>query len=116
MKRIVLIIIVSSNMFVACSYKVVNGCTIKPNSLCRGSDLAHTDLSEANLYGADLSGADLRGTNLYRSYLRWTDLRGADLSGADLTEVDLRMALYNSDTLWPEGVIPAETGAELMIP
>lgn len=114
MKRIALIVVISSTMLVSCSHKIVRDCVIKPNSNCQGSDLSYSDLSGVNLYGADLSGADIRGANLYRGYLRWADLRGADLTGANLTEADLRMALYNSDTSWPEGVIPTETGAEFM--
>jgi uncharacterized protein YjbI with pentapeptide repeats len=66
------------------------------------------DLSDANLVGADLTDADLRGANLQGADLRRADLRGARLGGADL-----RGAVYDRETLWPEGCDPLAAGAEL---
>ena len=47
--------------------------------------------------GADLSGANLNWANLYRA-----NLRGANLSGAYL-----RGAVWDDDTIWPEGFEPS---------
>lgn len=70
------------------------------------ADLSGADLSRANLFGTDLGWAELRGANLRGADLRRADLRGARLSGADLTE-----AVYDDETLWPEGFDPALAGA-----
>ena len=54
----------------------------------------YTIKPEANLSGADLSGADLSG---------------AHLVGADLSKVNLRRAIWNDETVFPEGFeIPDE--------
>ena len=53
---------------------IVNGCEIKPKTVCRLADLRHADLKQA-----DLGGADLRGANMARADLRHVNLRGADL-------------------------------------
>ena len=50
---------------------------------------------------ADLDGA----------YLRGASLRGANLSGADLSGADLSGAVWNDDTVFPEGFeIPEKSG------
>ena len=56
---------------------------------------------EANLSSADLEGADLWRANL----------RGADLSKADLSGAYLRGAVWNDETVFPEGFeIPEKSG------
>jgi len=111
MRRITCLFGIGSIFLAGCMPRVTGGCIIQPHSECRQANLNGSDLSGANLFGVDLSGADLSGANLHRAYLRWTDLRGANLRGANLTEVDLRMALYDSDTIWPQGLHPIGTGA-----
>jgi uncharacterized protein YjbI with pentapeptide repeats len=70
------------------------------------ADLSGADLSRANLFGADLGWAELRGANLHGADLRRADLRGARLTGADLSG-----AVYDDETLWPEGFDPVPAGA-----
>ena len=95
--------------------------------------LKHTLMMEADLYIADLSNAQLEGANLTEAhlieanldhanlegailksaYLRQTNLEGANLIGVDLTEAhleganlhvaSLQNALYNEDTVLPDG-------------
>ena len=67
---------------------VINGCEIKPKTVCPNADLRFADLSQANL-----SGADLRGAKLTRADLRGANLIRADLSGADLEAADMRISL-----------------------
>lgn len=73
-------------------------------------------LSEARLFGANLRGADLSGAVIVLASLRYTDLRGANLEGALLASSDLRRAklddarldraVFDSDTIWPDGFEP----------
>ena len=59
------------------------------------------NLSQANLVYADLSGADLRDANL-----EWANLSGANLVGANLSG-----AVWNDETVFPEGFeIPEKSG------
>ena len=51
------------------------------------------NLRDANLSDADLWRANLRGANLIRADLRGTNLNSADLSGA----------VWNGETVFPEG-------------
>ena len=70
------------------------------------ADLSGADLSRANLFGADLGWAELRSANLRGADLRRADLRGARLTGANLAE-----AVYDDETMWPEGFDPVPAGA-----
>lgn len=85
-----------------------------------GANLQGVDLEGANLKGANLQsanlqgsvcGANLKGADLRNAYLKGTDLRGANLEGADLQGANLEGAIYNSRTIWPDGVTPIERGA-----
>ena len=67
---------------------IINGCEIKPKTVCPNVDLRFADLAQANL-----SGADLRGAKLSRADLRGANLIRADLSGADLEAADMRIGL-----------------------
>jgi uncharacterized protein YjbI with pentapeptide repeats len=104
-----------------------------------GSDLQGSDFSGADLYGAILSDsnfdsclfvqADLRGAFMYRVTFRNADLRGArfcsdqmggalvfravDFSNANLDDADFTGALYDSDTIFPNGFNPEERGLKL---
>jgi hypothetical protein len=94
-----------------------------------GARLEEADLSAANLAGACLESAHLRrarlvNADLSRTVLRDADLEGASLSGARLGGADLRAcsieaadltgALYDAQTIWGEGVVPADRGAVLV--
>lgn len=67
---------------------IINGCEIKPKTVCPNADLRFADLAQANL-----SGANLRGAKLSRADLRGANLIRADLSGADLEAADMRISL-----------------------
>ncbi len=58
-----------------------------------------------------MSGADLSGASLYRVNLRDADLWRANLSRADLTDANLSGAVWNDETVFPEGFeIPEKSG------
>jgi uncharacterized protein YjbI with pentapeptide repeats len=69
-----------------------------------GADLSEADLSGADLTNAELDSADLSGANLTDALLAPADLSGADLSDADLRGADLTGVVYDSSTIWPQGV------------
>jgi uncharacterized protein YjbI with pentapeptide repeats len=104
---------------------------VAPFAQLQGVDLAGAvlywaSLGDADLSFADLSGADLRGAMLYRTVCRGTkfcganlgrdnlqgrtDLKGADLSTADLRNATLKDAVYDDDTRFPPGFVPADAG------
>ena len=72
----------------------------------KGANLSGTDLRGANLTGANLAGSDLTGAYLCRA-----DLRGADLSGCQLENTKFQVAIYNKDTIFPEGFKYRSSGA-----
>ena len=80
------------------------------------TDLSNANLRDANLTGADLtdvclSEADLRRASLSRAELSGADLSGADLSKVSLTDVYLEGAVWNDNTVFPEGFeIPEKSG------
>ena len=76
-----------------------------------GADLTGSDLGEADLTGAILDGADLSKAYLYRARLH-----GASLWAAQLNHADFREALYDDQTLFPEGFEAAKAGAYLIAP
>jgi uncharacterized protein YjbI with pentapeptide repeats len=93
---------------------VVNGCTIRPATLCVGVDLRAARLAGANLQRADfsqadLSAADLSGANLLnarlvavklnRTNLTRANLEGADLARAEMYGANLRAARLNGANL-----------------
>ena len=91
------------------------------NADLRGVELSGAYINNADLYQADLRGANLSLANLWMANLKQANLRGADLSdaflfdvnlnGADLTRANLEGALYNENTIWPEGFDPDAAGA-----
>jgi uncharacterized protein YjbI with pentapeptide repeats len=104
-----------------------------------GSDLQGSDFSGADLYGAFLCDskfdsclfvrADLRSAFMFRVSFRNADMRGArfsldqmggalvlravDFSNANLEDADFAGALYDSDTIFPNGFNPGERGLKL---
>jgi uncharacterized protein YjbI with pentapeptide repeats len=116
----------------------LSGCELERISF-DGSDLQGSDFSRANLYGAIFSdgnfdsclfvGADLRSTFMYRASFRHADMRNArfsldemlgslvlsavDFSDANLDGADFTGAIYDSETVFPEGFNPAARGLKL---
>lgn len=88
----------------------------------RGAGLRHAYLLDADLGGAGLYVADLQGSNLRRADLSDTDLRFANLRSSDLSETrfdpdhppKLEGARANGETIWPEGLNPAEVGVRIV--
>ena len=66
------------------------------------------NLRDANLEGADLSGVDLSNANLRDANLEW-----ANLSGADLADANLSGAVWNDETVFPEGFEIPEMSRDL---
>lgn len=77
------------------------------------SDLKNAKLQEvnfqnclmkgANLENADLTGANLKGATLIGGQLRNAKLNLANLEGANLREADLTEAIFNPNTILPDG-------------
>ena len=60
---------------------------------------------------ADLSKAKLRKANLSKANLNSADLSKADLRGTNLSDADLSGAVWNDETVFPEGFeIPEKSG------
>ena len=97
----------------------VNGCPIRPATLCleydlRAARLRGADLSRADLSRSDLTGADLGGASLVSIELRGAKLNRANLSGADLARADLDHAELHSANLASAQMAGANLrGAEL---
>ena len=68
--------------------------------------LANANLNRTLLIGAKLWGADFSKANLRAAHLFCADLTGAILWAADLTD-----ALYDENTIWPDGFDYEEAGA-----
>src|SRR5438067_5109615 len=79
----------------------------------RGATLRDGRISASDLRHADLRGADLRGVTLgvAQGNAGW---RGCNLTDAKLDDADLRGVRYRPETIWPDGFIPEEAGAERM--
>lgn len=74
-------------------------------------ELFSASLSKANLRKANLSGASLGRADLFKADLSGANLREADMSSANLNGANLKGALYDCNTLWPEGFEPELRGA-----
>ena len=71
-----------------------------------GADLRGANLSKANLVHADLSGADLADANLSEA-----NLMDTNFSNANLSKASLKGAVWNDETVFPEGFeIPEMSG------
>ncbi len=87
--------------------KIINGCEIKPKTVCSDTDLSGADLSHANLHGAvftnvNLNKTDLRHANLSYATFKKSNLDHADLATANLKHADLRSSKVRNANL--EGV------------
>ena len=82
----------------------------------RGAILAYSYL-DGDLSGTDMRAADLRqvaigeGADLDDADLRGADLRGAMIRSASVSGANLTGAVYNDDTIFPEGFDPVAAGA-----
>ncbi len=75
------------------------------------ADFSMADLGEVDLRSANLSNACLTQTNLQGACLYRVNLCGADLSGANLLGAKLQGAIYDSQTIFPEGFAYKSSGA-----
>lgn len=72
--------------------------------------LYKANLQAANLQWAFLEWANLKKANLSNADLRFAFLSWANLKGANLTNANLEEALYNDETIFPDGFDPKEAG------
>jgi uncharacterized protein YjbI with pentapeptide repeats len=88
---------------------VIDGCTIKPNTMCQGVifgkvslpgvDLSGSDLAQVTMSGSDLSGANLSNAEIVQATMRNVDFSKADLAGTFLSESDLSGANFSGANL-----------------
>jgi uncharacterized protein YjbI with pentapeptide repeats len=64
------------------------------------------DFSNSNFKNANLSGGNKKQTKFIN-----TDLRGANLYGANITSSTFTGAVYDLNTIWPDGFDPVAAGA-----
>lgn len=77
----------------------------------RGARLIGAKLNRARLILSDLSDAKLINANLAGANLTESNLSGTDLTGAKLGGCNFNDAIYNKQTIWPEGFAPDIAGA-----
>lgn len=82
---------------------------------CQKADMREVILEGASLQDANLTKTDLRGACLDRAYLDDARLRGARLEGASLVEAEVsdatfNGAIYDDETVFPEGFDPRKRG------
>ncbi|MFM2056150.1 MAG: hypothetical protein RLY71_535 [Pseudomonadota bacterium] len=75
-------------------------CSSFVGALLRYADFSMTHLVKTNFTQADLYGCNLSGTNLC----------GAIMLGMNLEQADFHDAVYDVQTVWPDGFNPAEFG------
>lgn len=77
-----------------------------------GAELEDATLVEAEMPAADLRGADLRDATLTRADMDLARLQGVDMRGASLDGAKLKWAVYDAETVWPDGfkVDPCQLG------
>lgn len=68
-----------------------------------GASLVEANLSHALATEADFSAADLTAANLQRANLRMTNFCGANLYGAALWGANLHGAIFDTNTVLPDG-------------
>ncbi len=74
-----------------------------PRSKFAWASFERADLSRVDFTGSDLSDTDLTHTKLIETDLTDVDLSGARLDHADLTGAVLDGAVWNEETVWPDG-------------
>src|SRR5688572_21660935 len=73
----------------AADIRTLNGCVLRPGTLCIGLDLHGAKLHGADLARADFSRTDLSGADLSEADLTNADMDNVDLTGANLTQAIL---------------------------
>ncbi len=68
------------------------------------------NLSGANLQKADLVAAELKEANLTNADFAEANLCGADLAGAIIANTNFENAIYDDETIFPEGFEPKSAG------
>ena len=82
----------------------VNLCGVKLKKAClRGANLQGADLRRTNLVDADLQQANLQDADLQNADLSGANLRAANFAQSNLENVHLTCAIYDAETIWPEG-------------
>jgi uncharacterized protein YjbI with pentapeptide repeats len=79
--------------------QIVNGCRIRPGTLCADMSLKGFKLAGANFANAQFSRSDLTGARLAQTILDSADLTRANLRGAILTKASLKGADLQSANL-----------------
>ena len=70
---------------------------------CQNADLQFANLEKTRFEHADLKNAKLQHADLANAYFKDTDLRGADLYEAHLQNTHLNGAIFDDNTIFPEG-------------
>ena len=114
-----------SCMFIEANLKKVDF----TNATAEGNNFSDCDMREANFTNASMKScwfgsADLRGANFTKTNLEDANFEGADLRGANFTEAvfetghnisevnhKFKKAIYDNNTIFPNGFIPSEHGA-----
>lgn len=78
---------------------VVNGCTIAPQTNCKGANLMGEDLRDAQLERSDLNGTNLSQALLHRANLRYASLHKSNLSAANLTAASMEQTVLTGANL-----------------
>ena len=68
-----------------------------------GAELEDATLDRARMPAADLRGADLRDASLVNADMDIARLQGVDMRGAKLAGAKLKWAVYDAETVWPDG-------------
>lgn len=82
------------------------------SNMDRGS-FVHAIMKGINLNGASLVKADLTGADLSNANLENADLRKTSLKSSKLTGASLKGAIFDSETIWPDGFDPIKAGAQM---
>ena len=115
---------------------ILKGATLR-NACLNNADLRECNLNEAGLMNAHLRRSRLENTQMRGSWLTGAVLDGANLSNADLSGADVAaasfrncqlqsaillveriesanfdQAIFNDQTVWPEGFDPESAGAQ----
>ena len=59
--------------------KIINGCEIKPKTVCSDTDLSGADLSHANLHGAVFTNVKFNKTDLRHANLSYATFKKSNL-------------------------------------
>lgn len=77
--------------------------------------LKNAKLNGATLISADLSGADLTGSDVWNADFRGANLSDAKINCLRINDAMFEGAVYNKETIWPEGFNYNDIGAVLAV-